>query len=65
MQECFLSKNELLLLMDEHFPELHITLADNPAHSKVFSSLGQDVTEQYMAFVQELLWLNGVKASYA
>lgn len=60
-----MSQNELLLLVDEHFPEMRIALAINPAHSKVFNARGQDVTKQYLAFAQELLLLNGVKASYA
>jgi hypothetical protein len=61
MQQSLMSKNEVLLLMEEHFPDLRATLEYDDARSKLFNSLGQDVTEQYMAFVRQILLLNGVK----
>jgi len=55
-----MSKNELLLLLHEHFPELVLALEADPDHSKIYLDGKYDITDQYFIFVNELLRLNGV-----
>jgi hypothetical protein len=57
-----MNENELLLLADEHFSGFTIELADEPEHSKMRSELGQDITNEYLSFVQMLLRLHGIAA---
>jgi hypothetical protein len=62
-REFILSKNELLLLADEHFSGFTVQLALNPDDSRLYSDRGQDVTDEYFAFINMLLRLNGVPPS--
>lgn len=55
-----LSRNELLLLADAHFSGFIVELSEHCEQSKLFSELGQDVTGQYLNFVDMLLRLHGV-----
>lgn len=59
-----MSKNELILLADEHFSGFIVELAENPDDSKIFSEHGHEITDEFFSFVKMLLRLNGVQPSF-
>lgn len=56
-----LSKNELLLLLNEHLSSTKIELHEHQDQSKIFSESGEDITTQYFSFIEILLRLHGVR----
>jgi hypothetical protein len=61
---CFMTKNELLLLADEHFSGFIAELSHEQSASTLHSEHGHDVTREYFAFVSELLRLYGIADPY-
>ena len=59
-----MSKNELLLLAEEHFFSFKVVLTHSQDNSKIFLDSGQDITDQYFSFMKLLLRLHGIDTSF-
>lgn len=59
-----LSKNELLLLAEEHFSGFILELSERCDESRLYSEMGQDVTAQFLDFADMLLRLHGVNSRF-